>query len=150
MHPTCRPTTVALSSSRPTGPGNDGYKTALLADTGVDNPAQYLPSPFCKSYYDSVNLLVLAMIKAKSAAPSVYNSVIPSVTNGGKVVNNFADGAAALNAGTNISYAGALGPISFDQYHNSSGEFAVVKFASDGSPSDPLTIITAAQLKAAS
>jgi ABC-type branched-subunit amino acid transport system substrate-binding protein len=134
----------------PTGPGQDGYKTALLADKGVDNPGQYLPSPFCKSYYDSVNLLVLAMIKAKTAAPSGYNTSIPLVTSGSKEVNNFADGAAALNAGTDIKYAGALGPISFDQYHNSSGEFAVVKFASDGSASDPLTIITAAQLKASS
>ena len=133
----------------PTGPGQDGYKTALLADQGVDNPGQYLPSPFCKSYYDSVNLLVLAMIQAKSAAPSVYNSVIPSVTNGAKVVNDFVTGAAALNAGSTISYEGALGQISFDQYHNSSGEFAVVKFASDGSASDPLTIITADQLAAA-
>jgi ABC-type branched-subunit amino acid transport system substrate-binding protein len=133
----------------PTGAGQDGYSSALLADQGVDNPGQYLPSPFCKSYYDSVNLLVLAMIKAKSAAPSVYNSVIPEVTNGGKEVNNFADGAAALNAGTDIKYAGALGPISFDKYHNSSGEFAVTKFASDGTPSAPLTIITAAQLQAA-
>jgi ABC-type branched-subunit amino acid transport system substrate-binding protein len=134
----------------PSGPGQTGYSTALLADQGVDNPGQYLPSPFCKSYYDSVNLLVLAMIKAKSAAPSVYNSFIPAVTNGGKEVNNFADGAAALNAGTDIKYAGALGPISFDKYHNSSGEFAVTKFAADGTPSAPLTIITAAQLQAAS
>jgi ABC-type branched-subunit amino acid transport system substrate-binding protein len=134
----------------PTGAGQAGYSSALLADQGVDNPGQYLPSPFCKSYYDSVNLLVLAMIKAKSAAPSVYNSVIPEVTTGGKEVNNFADGAAALNAGTDIKYAGALGPISFDKYHNSSGEFAVVKFASDGSASSPLTIVTADQLKAAS
>ena len=134
----------------PTGPGQTGYSTALLADQGVDNPGQYLPSPFCKSYYNSVNLLVLAMIKAKSAAPSVYNSFIPAVTNGSKEVNNFADGAAALAAGTDIKYAGALGPISFDKYHNSSGEFAVVKFATDGSASDPLTIVTADQLKAAS
>jgi ABC-type branched-subunit amino acid transport system substrate-binding protein len=134
----------------PTGPGQDGYKTALLADQGVDNPGQYLPSPFCKSYYDSVNLLVLAMIKAKSVAPSVYNSAIPSVTNGTKVVYTFVDGAAALKAGTNISYQGAVGPIAFDQYHNSSGEFAVVKFASDGSASNPLTTITASELQAAS
>jgi ABC-type branched-subunit amino acid transport system substrate-binding protein len=133
----------------PTGAGQAGFETALAADQGVDNPGQYGPDPFTKSYYDSVNLLVLAMIKAKSAAPSVYNSVIPEVTTGGKEVNNFADGAAALNAGTDIKYAGALGPISFDKYHNSSGEFAVTKFASDGTPSAPLTIITAAQLQAA-
>jgi len=140
---------LGLEQYTPPGPGQDGYKTALLADQGVDNPGQYLPSPFCKSYYDSVNLLVLAMIQAKSAAPSVYNAVIPSVTNGTKVVNNFVDGAAALNAGSSISYQGALGQISFNQYHNSSGEFAVLKFASDGSISDPLTIITVDQLNAA-
>jgi branched-chain amino acid transport system substrate-binding protein len=138
---------VGVEQFTPTGPGQDAYQTALLADKGVDNPGQYLPSPFCKSYYDSVNMLVLAMIKAKSAAPSVYNSAIPSITTGTKEVNNFVDGAAALNAGTDIKYAGALGPISFDQYHNSSGEFAAVKFTSDGSASAPLTLITADQLK---
>jgi branched-chain amino acid transport system substrate-binding protein len=133
----------------PTGPGQAGFETALAADQGVDNPSQYAPDPFTKSYYDSVNLLVLAMIKAKSAAPSVYNSFIPMVTTGSKEVNNFADGAAALAAGRDIKYAGALGPIFFDKYHNSSGEFAVTKFAADGTPSAPLTIITAAQLQAA-
>lgn len=134
----------------PNGAGESGYSTALLADQGVDNPGQYLPSPFCKSYYDSVNLLVLAMIKAKSAAPSVYNAFIPAVTTGSKEVSNFAEGVAALNAGMDIKYAGAVGPISFDKYHNSAGEFAVVKFNTDGSASDPLTIVTADQLKAAS
>jgi ABC-type branched-subunit amino acid transport system substrate-binding protein len=133
----------------PPGPGYDAWKSALLAVKSADNPGQYLADPFGMSYYDSVNMLVLAMIKAGSVAPSVYNSAILSITNGGKVVNNFVDGAAVLNAGTDISYVGALGPIVFDQYHNSSGEFAVVKFNADGSASDPLTIITPGQIQAA-
>jgi branched-chain amino acid transport system substrate-binding protein len=131
------------------GPGYDGYKTALLADEGVDKPSQYLSDPFCASYYDSVNLLVLAMIKAKTTA-SGYNTAIPLVTKGAKEVNNFVEGAAALKAGTDIKYVGVLGPIAFDKYHNSTGEFAVVDFATDGSVSNPLTIVTAAQLSAAS
>jgi branched-chain amino acid transport system substrate-binding protein len=132
-----------------TGAGYRGFQSALLADKGVVNPRQYASSPFCASYYDSVNLLVLAMIKAKTTASS-YNKAIPSVTNGTKEVNNFVEGAAALKAGKSIKYVGVVGPISFDKYHNSTGQFAVVGFGSNGAASAPLTIVTAAQLSAAS
>ena len=134
----------------PPGPSFDNFKTALLADRGVDNPGQYQASQFARSYYDSVNLLVLAMIKAHSADPSVYNSDIAAVTTGGKDVFNFAEGAAALQAGTDIRYVGALGPINFDKYHNSSGEFEVVGLNADGTPEEPpRTIITPTELNAA-
>ena len=85
------------------------------------------------------------MIKAKSAAPSVYNSFVPMVTTGTKEVNNFADGAAALAAGTDIKYAGALGPIFFDKYHNSGGLWA----AENPVTNLPVKLISAADIATA-
>ena len=132
----------------PSGVAYTTFNNSLVAETGVDNPGQYSPDPFTKSYYDSVNLLVLAMLKAGTVNPPDYNSSIGAVTTGSTMVNDFADGAQALAQGKSISYSGALGTTSFDTHHNSSGNFAVVGFASDGSPSNPLTFVTANQLKA--
>jgi ABC-type branched-subunit amino acid transport system substrate-binding protein len=132
----------------PSGIAYTTFNNSLVAETGVDNPGQYSPSPFAKSYYDSVNLLVLAMLKAGTVNPPDYNSSVGAVTTGSTIVNDFADGVQALAQGKSISYSGALGTISFDAHHNSSGNFAVVSFAADGSPSNPLTFVTADQLKA--
>jgi hypothetical protein len=93
--------------------------------------------------YDGINIMALAMIKAKTTVGSYYNQYILDIVkpkSGAVVVNNFADGAKALAAGKDIQYVGVLGQPTFDQYHNSTGEFDANKFNSDGSATQVGTI----------
>ena len=46
-----------------------------------------------------------------------------------RVVDSFAQGAAALKAGKQIRYVGPGGPTSFDAYHDSAGLFQVDRYA---------------------
>lgn len=131
------------------GPAWSAWSQALNADQGVQNPGQYASSPFAESYYDSVNMLSLAMIKAKSITGSDYNSFIPQVVNpnpAATVVHTFAEGAAALKQGKTIRYIGAVGPIAFNQYHNSSGAFSVVQFTPSGAASAPIEVLQPQEL----
>lgn len=131
------------------GPAWTVWNQALAADQGVKDPQQYNSSPFAESYYDSVNMLALAMIKANSTSGQKYNSFIPQVVNpnaSATVVHTFAEGVAALRQGQQIRYIGAVGPIAFDNYHNSSGAFAVVHFTSTGAASNPIEIIQPQEL----
>jgi branched-chain amino acid transport system substrate-binding protein len=73
--------------------------------------------------YDNVNTLALAMLAAKSTEPTKFNSFIPKVTQGTTVVHTFAEGKAALAAGKTIDYVGIQGQVTFDQYHNSQGQW---------------------------
>jgi len=79
--------------------------------------------------YDDVNIMALAMVAAHSVTPAVYNTYIESVVQPGKgkvVVSTYAAGKKALEAGKKIRYVGAIGPITFNRYHNSTGVFAAV------------------------
>jgi ABC-type branched-subunit amino acid transport system substrate-binding protein len=103
------------------------YNKALLGSSkSVPNPAQWSTDPYSMTYYDGVNLMALAMLKAKSTSPGVYASQIVGLTQaspGAVVVNSFAQGKQALAAGKQIQYVGAIGPILFDQWHNSSAAY---------------------------
>lgn len=131
------------------GPAWTYWNSALAADKGVQKPEQYNSSPFSESYYDSINMLSLAMIMAKSTKGSVYNRYIPKIVDPNPkatIVHNFVEGEAALKQGKSFRYIGAVGPISFNQYHNSSGEFAAVRFTSSGAASKPIEIMQPQQL----
>ena len=105
------------------------------AASGVSKPiAQWENDSFAEAAWDSVNLMALAMEMAKSSRPVVYTPFIRKVANGGAgatIVHSFAQGKAAILAHKAITYVGATGPITFDQYQNSPGAFEVVK--ADGS-----------------
>lgn len=99
------------------------------------SPSDWGSDPYSMSYYDSVNLMALAAIAAKSVNPAAYNSDVASITAGGHgavKVYSFAEGAAALKAGKRIQYIGASGPIQFNQYHNSVGLFEAAGFDKHG------------------
>lgn len=93
-------------------------------------------NPFGVTYYDGMIAMALAIDAAKSTNPRVFNAKMIAVCNPGpgkKVVYNYAQGLAALNAGKQISYYGAGGLIKFDKYHNSFGaQEAVTSSASGG------------------
>jgi branched-chain amino acid transport system substrate-binding protein len=103
------------------------YNNALLASSkSVPKPSQFSSDPYSMTYYDAVNLMALGMLKAKSTKPSDYAAQIVVLTRaspGAVTVNSFAEGKRALAAGKQIQYVGAIGPIVFDQWHNSSGAY---------------------------
>jgi ABC-type branched-subunit amino acid transport system substrate-binding protein len=116
----------------PSGPAWQAYNGSLLASASqVPKPAQWSPDPYSMTYYDAVNVTALAMITAKSTSPTVFNKDIMRVTEPGAgktVVYTFAAGKAALQAGKQIQYVGAGGPIVFNQWHNSTGAFEAAKY----------------------
>jgi branched-chain amino acid transport system substrate-binding protein len=114
-----------------TGSAYSNFKTAVLA-TGsqLAKPiAPWLSDSYSMSNWDGINIMCLAMLQAKSVNPQVYNSDILKVvaeSAGAVVVHSFAEGKQALAAGKKIQYIGASGPVVFDKWHNSPGDFEVV------------------------
>jgi ABC-type branched-subunit amino acid transport system substrate-binding protein len=127
-----------------TTPAFNTYKAALLADSKTHDIAPVLAAVGPPAgAYDGINAMALAMIEAGTTVGSYYNRYIIDVFKpkaGAVVVNNFADGAAALKAGHSIQYVGVLGTPSFDANHNSAGEFVANVFLADGSASQVGTI----------
>ena len=115
----------------PSGPAWQAYNRSLLASgSQVPKPSQWSSDPYSMTYYDAVNVMALAMIAAKSTSPAVFNSYAMKVTEPGAgktVVDTFAAGKAALQAGQQIQYVGAGGPIVFNRWHNSTGAFEAAK-----------------------
>jgi branched-chain amino acid transport system substrate-binding protein len=127
-----------------TTPAFNTYKNALLANSKTHDIAPVLSTVGPPAgAYDGINIMALAMIMAKTTVGSYYNQYILQVVrpkSGATVVNNYADGAKALAAGKTIQYVGVLGQPTFDQYHNSAGEFDANKFNNDGSATQVGTI----------
>lgn len=132
-----------------TTPAFNTYKGALLADSkthAIANVLSAVGPP--ASVYDGLNILALAMLEAKSTTGSVYNSYIQGIVTpkaGAVKVDSFAAGKQALAAGKKIQYVGVLGPVVFDQYHNSAGTFAANMFTSNGA-AHPVGIISGQQV----
>lgn len=128
--------TIVIPYAPMTSPAYKTYTASLLASAAqVSQPAQWNTDLYSVADYDSTVIMALAMIAAKSTAPSVYNSYITKVTSpsaSAVVVNTFAAGKAALDAGKQIQYVGASGPIVFNQYHNSGGGFAMIRLSPTG------------------
>jgi len=107
------------------------YQQFLAALKAVKPDMQ--PQEFNTNGYDAVIMSALAMTEANSTDPKVWNKVIPSLTNGsGPVVHTYADGIAAIKKGEKPVYVGASGAITFNQYHNASGNFWVIQFNTQG------------------
>jgi ABC-type branched-subunit amino acid transport system substrate-binding protein len=115
----------------------------------VTQPAsQWYGDSYSMAAWDSINLIALAMVAAKSTNPVVFQPWIVKVATpsaGAVVVHDFAQGKAALAKGKTIQYVGATGQVSFDKWQNSPGAFSIV--SSDGSTK--VATYTAAQIGAA-
>jgi branched-chain amino acid transport system substrate-binding protein len=132
-----------------TGPAHDLWIEQLhAAEASVTKPlSQWENDSFSEAAWDSINIMALAMLIAKNSNPVVWNSRIPQVTDPGSghvIVHDFAQGKQAILAGKPITYIGATGPVTFDQYQNSPGQFEVVNSAGA-----TLKTYTAADLQAA-
>jgi hypothetical protein len=129
---------VALQPySPPQGPAYLAFKAGLLSDAKqISHPAQWAADPYTMTDYDGATVMALAMLKAHSIQPQVYNSAIKAVTQPGPgktVVYSFAQGKAALAKGKSITYVGAGGKINFNQWHNNSQPFSAVGYSTSGS-----------------
>jgi branched-chain amino acid transport system substrate-binding protein len=106
------------------GPAWQTYSKAL---TSIGNSVRDAQTAHTQIYteipYDNTNMLALAMLAAHSTKPTVFNAYIPKITQGSTMVHTFAEGKAALAAGKTIDYLGVERQVSFDQYHNSQGEW---------------------------
>jgi branched-chain amino acid transport system substrate-binding protein len=92
------------------------------------------PLEFNTNGYDAMNISALAMLEAKSTKSSVWIDKIASITGNSKLtrVSTFAQGKQAILAGKQVYYYGATGLITFNQNHNSSGNFEASAFNADG------------------
>jgi len=142
---------VAVQPYAPaTGDAYQIFKTAELAAPGASasDLSTYAADPFAMSYYDSVNIMALAMVAAGTSDPATYNKFVSKVTastQGATKVYSFDQGRKALARGQSIQYVGASGDITFDAFHNSSGSFQVARLnaAADAAP---LGVVTAADI----
>ncbi len=107
------------------------------------------PLTLSNNAYDAMNIIAMAVLKAKSASPSKYVKDMVSVANGpGTSVYDFAQGAKLIKEGKAVNYQGASGPENFNRYHNVTGAFEAVKWvnAKGGPRLAPLAQITPMQL----
>jgi len=113
------------------------FKGGLLSDAKqIPNPSQWAADPYTMTDYDGAIIMALAMLKAHSVQPSVYNAAIVDITQPGPgkvLVYSFAEGKAALAKGQSIRYIGAGGMIDFNQWHNNSQPFSAVGYTASGS-----------------
>jgi ABC-type branched-subunit amino acid transport system substrate-binding protein len=135
-----------------TGPAYEAFREALLASGDrVENPEQWVEDPFSLGPWDAVTIMALAMIHADTTDPQEYNDSILAVTEAGDgktVVNTFPEGKEALEAGEEIQYVGAFGPIAFTESHNFTSGFVVTKAA--GKKEETVAEITSDQIAEAS
>jgi ABC-type branched-subunit amino acid transport system substrate-binding protein len=134
---------TSVEGSSQSGAGGDAF---MKYNQLVNGHAPLASANFA---YDGVVLLALAMQKAGSTSPDAIVGAMTQISNPpGDVVGNYKDGLAALTAGKKINYEGASGPMDFDQYHNVSGPWDVVKAQPDGSV-QILVTLSAADVAAA-
>jgi len=83
--------------------------------------------------YDATILLALAAEQAKNDSGEAIAANLTSVSSGGEVVTNFADGLAAIKAGKDIDYNGFSGPIEFDENGDPTGaSIGIYQYGTDG------------------
>lgn len=133
------------------GPGYDQYVQALNAIAPQDPAALQQTHQIQAEYtYDTVLLYALAIDAAKSTNPQVFNSYITKVANAGAgktVVSTYSGGRSSLAANKPIQYVALVGPLSFNQYHNSLPPLHEYQFTSAGGNSEmPNVTISLAEI----
>jgi ABC-type branched-subunit amino acid transport system substrate-binding protein len=118
----------------PTGKGWQLYAQYIKHAPGTD-PKQFTTDQYARSQYDGGVLMALAMTKAKSTVPAVYNKYITQIMTPGAgktVVYSYAQGKQALAAGKSIQYIGAGGFLNLNKYHNVNGVFEIERWQPSG------------------
>lgn len=130
-------TAIALGSPTASA-GLAAFENGVQHAKGVQKPfSQWYSNPIGFALYDGVIVQALAMDAAHSVSPVTYNNYILGVTEPGSgkvIVHTYAQGKQALAQGKKIQYVGASGPITFDKWHNSFGNFAAARVSTSGQP----------------
>ncbi len=130
-------TAIALGSPTASA-GLAAFEYGVEHAKGVQKPfSQWFTNPIGFALYDGVIIQALAMDAAHSTSPAKYNKYILAVTAPGPgkvIVNTYAQGKKALAEGKKIQYIGASGPILFNKWHNSFGNFAAARVSTTGQP----------------
>jgi ABC-type branched-subunit amino acid transport system substrate-binding protein len=114
-------------------PEFSAYASAVSAASKVKFPKVVVATGAVASLFDGINVMALAMDMAHSTQGSKFDKdigVIAAKRPGAVAVHSYAQGAKDLASGKQIYYAGVTGPITFNKYHNSPGEFAGFDFTS--------------------
>lgn len=135
---------TGMNGSPPAGPAWQYYVQQYQKVWGTSQPVT-----LSQNTYDSVVIACLAIQKAGTTDPTVWINDVSKVANGpGEVVNNYADGVAALKAGKNINYEGASGNVNYSQYHNVAGSWDVVQWDAQGQSLHTVFTVPEAQIAA--
>ncbi len=127
------------------------YNAVRATPAGAHEAEQIVATQAIGTIYDGIMVMALAMEAAHSTKPSVYNSYMTKVTMsrpGAVEVHSFAQGVHELKAGHQIYYVGVTGPVVFNKYHNSTGEFASFAFTPSGAVRT-ITVFPPAEVAAA-
>jgi ABC-type branched-subunit amino acid transport system substrate-binding protein len=131
-------TAIALGSPTASA-GLTAFENGVQHAKGVQKPfSQWYSNPIGFALYDGVIVQALAMDAAHSTSPAEYNKDILAVTAPGPgkvIVHAYAEGKQALSQGKRIQYVGASGPVLFNKWHNSFGNFAAARVSVSGQPS---------------
>lgn len=104
------------------------FPDAFAAAAGADTPAI-----FAAHSYDCAIIFGLAALQAGSGTAADWADLVVEVTRGGTVCNTYADCAALVDAGEDIDYDGAAGPLDFlDVGEPGSGTYDIYEFDADG------------------
>mgnify|MGYP002737229599 CR=1 FL=1 len=83
--------------------------------------------------YDCTIIVALGAIAADSTDPAVFNDAIADVTKDGEACASFAECKELLEAGEDIDYQGASGPLEIEGPDPTFGRYAIAEFQEDGS-----------------
>ena len=126
---------AVLMGAKATGPSSapeDGEPTfteRFQAFAGADTP-----TIFSAHAYDALVIIALATRAAESTDPAVFADDINDVTQGGTKCTSFAECSELIDAGEDIDYDGASGPLDFTTAGEpGAGSYDVSGFAADGS-----------------
>jgi branched-chain amino acid transport system substrate-binding protein len=118
-------TAPAAAPNGVTSPFNDAY-----AATGFD-------TIFSSYYYDCTILTALAAQAAGSTASADIAAKMLEVSSEGEACNTYADCLALLEAGTDINYEGASGPVDLDEVGEPTvGVYDVWAYDAEGAPAN--------------
>lgn len=113
---------------------NQAVYNKFVADFKQANGGESPFNGYNPVYYDSVIEIALAMTLAGATAPSAWIPKVDAVANNEKapVCTSYKACLTYAKAGKAFRYVGAAGPIYYNQYHWTTGEWALVKPGSSG------------------
>ncbi|MEY4349616.1 MAG: hypothetical protein RL719_913 [Actinomycetota bacterium] len=125
-----------LTGAKGTLPGgemDDAFKQRAADFYKEKHGEELTEFAYLSESYDATILLALAAQQAGNDSGEAIAANLTSVSSGGEVVTNFADGLAALKAGKDIDYNGYSGPIEFDENGDPTGaSIGIYQYATDG------------------